>query len=329
MTLLFAAMSCEKAADSIKNNPKEVIVTGSATDIGLMSAKLYGWCNKNGEPGVSIPFGIEYSDTDLTTDGIMMQATDKDSDNKYCCEAVDLNINTLYYYRAWAFINGALQYGEVKSFKTSGLANGAVDMGLSVKWAGCNLGATKPEEYGDYYAWGETAPYYSSQDPLTWKDGKTGYNWASYSLCNGNDNTLTKYNNSSSVGTVDNKTEFKDYNYKDDAARQVLGAKWRMPTDGEWTELRENCTWKWFTVNSVNGMLVISNKNGNSIFLPAAGRRSGTDLYSAGSTGFYWSSSLYTDYPHWAWRVYFYSGYVDRSDYYRCSGFSVRPVSEQ
>ena len=312
MTLLFAAMSCEKAADSIKNNPKEVIVTGSATDIGLMSAKLYGWCNKNGEPGVSIPFGIEYSDTDLTTDGVMMQATDKDSDNKYCCEAVDLNYNTLYYYRAWAFINGALQYGEVKSFKTSGLANGAVDMGLSVKWAGCNLGATKPEEYGDYYAWGET-------------ETKDNYDWSTYKFGNSSLGPFSKYNTNSSYGTVDNKTTLETGPDGDDVASKKLGGRWRMPTDSEWTELRENCTWKWVTVNSVTGVLVISNKNGNAIFLPAAGFRLFSYLYDDWSA--YWSSSLNTDYPD-AWLVYFNSDDVSRDSYLRCYGFSVRPVSE-
>ena len=101
-----------------------------------------------------------------------------------------------------------------------------------------------------------------------------------------------------------------------------------MPTDSEWTELRENCTWKWFTVNSVTGMLVISNKNGNAIFLPAAGYRSGTYLSFVVSRGYYWSSSLITDGPDYAWYVYFYSDNVRRNTYYRYYGKSVRPVTE-
>ena len=124
----------------------------------------------------------------------------------------------------------------------------AIDLGLSVKWAKCNLGAEKPEGYGDYYAWGETEPYYSSQNPLTWKDGKSaGYIWASYRWCNGAYDKLTRYcpegkaNYWDGTDTPDNKTEFADYNYADDAARARLGGKWRMPTDAEWTELRTKC----------------------------------------------------------------------------------------
>ena len=216
----------------------------------------------------------------------------------------------------------------------------SVDLGLSVKWATCNLGATEPEGYGDYYAWGETEPYYSSQDPLTWKEGKTGYNWASYQWCNGSSNNLTRYCPSDKTsywggpGTPDGKTEFKDYNYADDAARQNLGGNWRTPTDSEWTELRINCTWTWTTQNGVNGYRVASNKTGytdKSIFLPAAGTRGNADLGDVGSYGRYWSSSLSSDHPYSAWIVYFYSGYVgyvDRSYGNRFCGFSVRPVSK-
>lgn len=213
--------------------------------------------------------------------------------------------------------------------------SGAVDLGLDVYWATCNLSesgfVSSPEAYGDYYAWGETSPYYSSQDPLVWKKGKTGYNWTSYSLSDRSSSKLTRYNNSTSYGTVDNKTEFKDYDYEDDAARQVLGGKWRIPTDAEWTELRNNCTWTWVTDyngSGVNGRLVTST-NGNSIFLPAAGWRGGTSLSSSvGSDGCYWSSSVRTDRPDHALNAGFSSSSAYSSKNYRCHGFSVRPVSE-
>ena len=207
---------------------------------------------------------------------------------------------------------------------------GAVDMGTTTAdgyklyWGTSNLGAGKPEEYGDYYAWGEIDPYYSSQDPLTWKDGKTGYNWASNKWYNG---TLTKYNNSSSCGTVDNKTVLEP---EDDVAHVKLGRKWRMPTDAEWTELRTKCTWTWVTNyngSGINGRLVKAT-NGNSIFLPAAGFRNDTNLYLAGSNGLYWSSSLSSDAPYNAWYVYFYSDDVSRRYGSRNIGQSVRPVSE-
>ena len=203
-----------------------------------------------------------------------------------------------------------------------------IDLGLpsGLKWASFNLGATKPEEYGDYYAWGETEPYYSSLDPLTWKEGKeNGYYWPSYKWCMGNWRALTKYCSSSTYGYngfTDTKTVLDP---EDDAAHVNLGDKWRIPTDAEWTELRENCTWTWTTQNGVNGRLVTAS-NGNSIFLPAAGRRWQGDLDTVGSYGYYWSSSLSTDIPYIAWDVRFDSGAVDRSDLNRCIGSSVRPV---
>ena len=187
----------------------------------------------------------------------------------------------------------------------------AVDLGLpsGLKWGSCNIGASSPEEYGDYYAWGET----STKSNYSWET----YKWGSY-------NSLTKYNTSSSYGTVDNNTKLDN---SDDVARVKLGGKWRMPTDDEWTELRTKCTWTWTTQNGVYGRKV-TGPNGNSIFLPAAGYRDGTSLDSAGSYGYYWSSSLYTVSPYCAWFVYFYSGGVGRYYSYRCLGQSVRPVSE-
>ena len=186
-----------------------------------------------------------------------------------------------------------------------------VDLGLpsGTKWAACNVGATSPEEYGNYYAWGETEP-------------KTIYDWSTYKWCNGSNTTLTKYNTDSDYGTVDDKTVLDP---EDDAAAVNWGGAWRMPTDAEWAELRENCTWTWTTKNGVNGYEV-KGTNDNSIFLPAAGYRGNDDLGYASYYGYYWSSSLYTYYPSNAWYVFFDSGYVYRLDYYRCYGQSVRPV---
>ena len=188
-----------------------------------------------------------------------------------------------------------------------------VDLGLSVKWATCNVGATKPEEYGDYFAWGEVEP-------------KETYNWGTYKWCNGNYDTQTKYCTSSDYGTVDNKTVLEA---ADDAATANWGGAWRMPTKEEQDELRENCTWEWTTENGVNGYRVTSNKAGytnKSIFLPAAGIRGGSSLDNAGSYGYYWSSSLSTDNPYYAYGLRFNSDYVDRLSYYRFCGQSVRPV---
>ena len=188
-----------------------------------------------------------------------------------------------------------------------------VDLGLSVKWATCNVGATKPEEYGDYFAWGETQP-------------KDYYDWSTYKYCNGSNTTLTKYNTSSGYGTVDNKTILEA---ADDAARANWGGSWRMPTEEELTELHEQCTWTWTTQSGVNGYKVTSDKNGKSIFLPAAGYRYDSSLYNAGSLGVYRSSSFGTDYPYYAYELGFISSGVITGSYSdRSHGQSVRPVCQ-
>jgi hypothetical protein len=189
-----------------------------------------------------------------------------------------------------------------------------VDLGLpsGLKWASFNLGATTPEEYGDYFSWGETLP-------------KSNYNWSTYKWCNGSWNTLTKYCTDSYTGFKDNKTVLDP---EDDAATVALGGSWRMATNAEWTELGTKCTWTWTTQNGVKGRLV-TGPNGNSIFLPAAGYRDGTSLSDAGSYGYCWSSSLRTDLPRYAYDVDFNSSDVHYSYIrYRDLGQSVRPVTE-
>ena len=196
----------------------------------------------------------------------------------------------------------------------------AVDLGLpsGLKWASFNLGASAPEEYGDYYAWGEIEPYYISLDPLTWKNGKSaGYDWPSYRWCYGSSWPMTKYNS-------EEKTVLE---FADDVAHVRLGGNWRMPTDGECTELREQCTWEWTTQSGVNG-LKVTGLNGNSLFLPAAGYWYDFYFDNAGSCGYYWSSSLNNGYKGSAWNISLYSDHVDRGNFHRCFGLSVRPVTE-
>ena len=191
----------------------------------------------------------------------------------------------------------------------------AVDLGLpsGIKWATCNVGAEKPEDYGNYYAWGEVLP-------------KEDYSWATYKYANGAYDKLTKYCDNASYGDngfTDNKTTLDPL---DDAAHVNWGGSWRMPTDAEWTELREQCDWTWTTQNGINGYRVTSKTNSNSIFLPAAGYRDGTTLRSVGNYGNFWSSSLYEGDPNYAWRLYFGSDRVGRGSYGRYGGRSVRPV---
>lgn len=186
-----------------------------------------------------------------------------------------------------------------------------VDLGLpsGLKWATCNVGAIKPEEYGDYFAWGETTPKQSYV--------RSNYKWYKEGFFGGT-YILTKYK--------DERESLLEYT--DDAARVNWGGKWRMPTRAEYDELRNHCTWEWTTLNGEKGYKVISKKNGNSIFLPAAGYRYGSNLSNAGSGGIYWSGSLYTDGSNGAYNLYFDSSYVGRGNSSRCSGLSVRPVCE-
>ncbi len=170
----------------------------------------------------------------------------------------------------------------------------AVDLGLSVKWATCNVGATSPEEYGDYFAWGETSP-------------KNTYT---------EDNSKTYGKN---IGDISGNPAY-------DAATANWGDDWRMPTYDECQELVDSCTWTWTTQNGVKGCKVTSKKNGNSIFLPAAGYRFGSSLTDAGNYGYYWSSSPY-EYTYSAYFLFFSSRYYYYNWYHRYYGHSVRPVS--
>lgn len=193
---------------------------------------------------------------------------------------------------------------------------GYVDLGLSVNWATCNVGATKPEEYGDYYAWGETEP-------------KTNYDWPTYNWCDGASTALTKYCNNSNKGSDGFTDTLTVLTPEDDVAHAQLGDNWRMPTKAEWEELRTNCTWTWITsANGVNGYRVTSNKSGykdRSIFLPAAGVFQNSSLNNDDINGYYWSSSLASNASS-AQRIGFNSRTVIVTTRSRCDGLSVRPV---
>ena len=202
----------------------------------------------------------------------------------------------------------------VAHFTHNGGGNHAyVDLGLpsGLLWATCNVGAENPEDYGDYFAWGETQP-------------KDTYDWSTYQHCYGSSDRLTKYCNNSYYGNngfTDNLTTLLP---EDDAATANWGSDWRMPTKWEWQELYNNTTVTWTTQNGVNGRLFTAS-NGNSLFLPAAGYRYDSSLLDAGSWGSYWSSSLY-GYPYNAYDIYFNSVgyYMNGED--RRFGLSVRPV---
>ena len=186
-----------------------------------------------------------------------------------------------------------------------------VDLGLpsGTLWATCNVGANSPEEFGDYFAWGETEP-------------KENYNWTTYKWCNGSGTTLKKYCTKSNYGTVDDKTEL---DLEDDAAYVNWGPSWRMPSKAQLDELDNCCTWTWTTMNGVNGRLV-TGPNGNTLFLPATGCHYGGKLTNVGVHGYYWSYTLYSGYPGYAYYLDLSSEYVDWVYHYRYYGYAVRAV---
>ena len=187
-----------------------------------------------------------------------------------------------------------------------------VDLGLpsGLLWATRNVGATSPEDYGDYFAWGETQP-------------KEVYDWSTYIYSNGADDQLTKYCSNSDYGYngfTDNLTILQP---GDDAATANYGG--RTPTKVEWQELLDNTTATWTTQNGVNGRL-FTGTNGNSIFLPAAGCRWDSNIHGGGYYGYYWSSSLYPGLPFYAWEIGFGSGSLYLDAINRMCGQPVRAV---
>jgi formylglycine-generating enzyme required for sulfatase activity len=176
----------------------------------------------------------------------------------------------------------------------------AVDLGLSIKWANFNIGAFDPTHYGDYFAWGETEP-------------KEEYTWENYKWCDGTDANITKYN------SADGKTILEP---ADDAAQVHWGGKWRMPSDEEFTELREKCTWTWTTQDGVKGYK-ITGPSGNSIFIPAAGFHY-ENGFNYGENGDYWSAQA--GLPNNGKHLNFYPNKQINSTSYRYFGFPIRPV---
>ena len=201
-----------------------------------------------------------------------------------------------------------------------------VDLGLSVKWAKCNLGASKPSDYGDYYAWGETEP----KTDFAWEN----YNWmqagkddwqyiTKYTIADGKTEGIWYDAGGNFIG--DNKTTLEA---ADDAATANLDSPWRMPTGDEIQELIDHCTWTKTTQDGVKGCEV-KGPNGNSIFLPAAGIFGFHASYTVGREGHYWSSSLSAKYSTYArnLRFYFYLNYQPHwEDSSRDCGLPVRPV---
>ena len=186
--------------------------------------------------------------------------------------------------------------------------HGYVDLGLSVKWATKNVGASSPSDYGDYFAWGET-------------ETKSSYDWDNCFDC------LDSTGDSWGTYKIGGKTSISPTSGHD-AARENWGSTWRMPTNAEFEELLKKCTWTWTSQGGHYGYLVTSKTNGNSIFLPAAGDRCDRDSDGVGKDGAYWSSTLSSSLSSHARHLYFSSSSHRMNYYFRCNGLSVRPVTE-
>ena len=287
------------------------VITSEVIDITETTAVSGGNVTDDGGATVTAR-GICWSTSqNPTIDDNDGMTTDGNGIGTFTSDLVNLTANTTYYVRAYATNEKGTSYGDEMSFTTEeedeegcepdGEIAGHyyVDLGLpsGVKWATCNVGASSPEDYGDYFAWGETSP-------------KAEYTW---------ENSVTFGEQMSDISG----------NAQHDAATANWGGSWRMPTNDEMQELVDHCEWEWTEVNGVNGSRVIG-PNGSCIFLPAAGARGGSSLYDDGDHGYYWSSTpddggddnsaFYLGFDNGYGLVFWYGNRYD--------GMTVRPISE-
>lgn len=270
-------------------------------------------------------------------DGLMMSfsgildasAVGKDVDYQFTID--DLTSSILYTRDAGTKMLSVSKYLGIGSIRDSEKWNATVyvvDLGLSVNWATFNVGATTPEEQGDFYAWGEIEPYYEDgyalENPQAhWKEGKSeGYSWSSYKYCNGSQNTLTKYCDDDSYGYNGFTDAKKVLEPEDDVVCVKWGGNWRMPTKEEWKELSDNCTW----TRKDGGYLVTSKKPGYtdcSIFLPSVCERRDKDILFMNTD--YWSSTR-CDLSHSGFVQPIGGGRWIQTAERRCKGHAIRPV---
>ncbi|MGM9793438.1 MAG: Ig-like domain-containing protein [Candidatus Cryptobacteroides sp.] len=302
-------------------------VTAEASEIRCKSAAISGSLIVQSEGSFSKSAVLYYSSSERTLVGLKSNGIKKTltlgAYGSYSETLSSLSSSTSYNFAVVTKVDDVEFTSIIGNFSTLAPPSGSVELGVSVLWASCNLGASKPSEYGGYYQWAGTTDVSDTGIYLDWSN-------CPYHTGSSSTSGWTKYNTDPSYGTVDNKTVLEAM---DDAASVALGGKWRMPTYEEWDELRntDNCSWTWTTIDGVNGYKVQSKKSGytdNWIFLPAAGNRHNDDLNMVGTFGYYWSSSLYTDYPSNAYLRIFNSSGAGKFDYGRFPGLSVRPVSE-
>ena len=325
LSLFLLTICCEDEKQIIDNPNNNEIIVDEGDTIRIDSLFLSQAGSTNAIIGllISIPDSIDEIECgiEFTTDSTFKDgATQKVKSTGAIMENYPLTVildnlrpNERYFYRAYYLYKNNYNSGKTKTFKTLPLECSYVDLGLSVNWATCNIGASSPEELGDYYAWGEIST-------------KETYNWTTYKWKKENSSLLTKYCSIEEYGYADKKNYLDS---QDDVAQSLFGNDWFFPSDQEWLELVNNCKWEWTTINNNNGWLITSLIDGftdKSIFLPASGIKKENKLESTSSNAYYWSRQVYDENPRVA-----HSFFIDSLEHTpkflnRCYGLPVRPV---
>lgn len=274
------------------------LITASTTDgtnlraicnVTVIDTKITGDVNNDGE--------VTIADVNAVINVILGGSSSQRADVNNDGEITIADVNSII-----DIILGSHSQQENHDYVNLGLPSGTL-------WATMNVGACSPEDYGDYFAWGETT-------------SKQVYEFETYKWYNNTYYTYTKYCISSSYGTVDNKTELDP---EDDAATLNWGPSWRMPTQEQIQELINNCSRQWKSLNGV-GCIVVTGPNGNTLFLPAAGYRLNGSVYNAGTYGYVWSRTLSASKTYNACSLIFNPGELYLEDFVRIAGFTVRAV---
>ena len=303
LSLSILLTSCGKIAIPTSGETSDAVITTGSADVSEQSADVCGYLYMSPSEREGCQFGIVYSTDKVPSvqNGVCKYAAEVDPDNRFAVSITSLQESTEYFYTAFLkSASGTLQYGKILSFKTT--ASKMVDLGLSVKWAICNIGAFGPENAGLYYTWA------------------------------GLDN-VDNYR--------DDDYEFelvKSIKPEHDVAHVTLGGKWRIPSRKEWLELKNDCTWTWTTLKGMDGYKVTSNKPGFTdkyIFLPAAGyigngTGAGIQPFRYGNVGMYWSSDYYaTSMQQYAFCVQISAAGKANEKFNLCEDrLSIRPVTD-
>ena len=312
-----------------KDDPEEIkiVFTNNAAEVTMSSAVLYGTVHTeylSSKP--ELGFIISTEENASFEYGQKIVCSEIDVNGNFSNKVNWLSPATTYYYRSYLHFGSNRLYGEVKKLTTKQFQYEAIDLGLSVKWANANMGANSIDDYGEFYAWGET-------------EAKTEYTQSNYKWRTNNSQYPYYYEKYYYYGNLsDHKTVLEA---EDDVARTKLGGNWRIPTKREFEELvntkvRNKYKWEMVAINGHEGYKITYLTNGNTIFLPFAGLQSNTDLIYRNTSFCYWSSELYVS------DTYSYSDSMGAfslkmgKDFnngklngnFRYEGLSIRPVLE-